>query len=259
MDESIQYFFKVAKQAALEAGSYLASNQASLKAIQTNDRRDVKIKADRHSENMIVKALRSHTAFPIFTEESGLIPAAGKDENAQTNEYQWILDPLDGSLNYSREIPTCCISIALYSKMEPVLGIVYDFNRNELFSGVVGTGAWLNKQAINIGTIKSKKEAILCTGFPVSTDFSSKALLGFVENVRGFKKVRLLGSAALSLAYVAAGRVDVYEEKDIKLWDVAAGIALVRAAGGTVHIIPGVVENAYWVKGSNETLMENSI
>lgn len=260
MDESIQHFFKIAKQAAIEAGSYLKNKQTSLKAVQTNARRDVKIKADRHSENMVVKALRSHTSFPILTEESGLIPTeAGTDESTGTTDYQWILDPLDGSLNYSREIPTCCISIALYLKMEPVLGVIYDFNHQELFSGIVGTGAWLNKQSICVGTVKEKKEAILCTGFPVNTDFSSKALLSFVENVRDYKKIRLLGSAALSLAYVAAGRADAYEEKDIKLWDVAAGIALLRAAGGSVRLISGAVEHTYWVHGSNAALMEKSI
>ena len=93
-------------------------------------------------------------------------------------------------------------------------------------------GAWLNGQKISTNKVKEKSQAILATGFPVSTDFSKDALLDFVEDIRGYKKIRLLGSAALSLAYVACGRADVYKENNIKIWDVAAGLALVKAAGG---------------------------
>jgi len=97
-------------------------------------------------------------------------------------------------------------------------------------------------------------KAVLCTGFPVSTDFSQKSLLGFIEDIREYKKIRLLGSAALSLAYVACGRADVYMENDIKIWDVAAGISLVKAAGGMFKYAPTGKKNIYRIKASNQYL-----
>ena len=138
--------------------------------------------------------------------------------------------------------------------MHSVLGVVYDFNRNEMFSGLIGQGAWLNGKPIKVSNTKKKSRAILCTGFPVSSDFSSKTLLRFVENIMEYKKIRLLGSAALSLAYVACGRADVYVENGIKLWDVAGGIALVEAAGGQAQYAALDKENILTVKGSNEYL-----
>ena len=129
----------------------------------------------------------------------------------------------------------CCISIALWSS-EPILGVVYDFNRDELFTGVTGVGAWCNDLPISPSGISSPKNAILTTGFPVNRNFSSNSLDIFLQNIINFKKIRLFGSAALSLAYVACGRVDAYLEEDIMLWDVAAGIALIKASNGFIRI-----------------------
>jgi len=194
--------------------------------------RDVKIRADRELESIILNRLLGETSYPVLSEESGYL---GGDKTS--SDYRWIVDPLDGSLNFSRGIPINCISIALWKGLAPKLGVIYDFNRSEIFSGVVGEGAWLNGKPINVSGIDEKSCAVLCTGFPVATDFSKTSLLDFVEKIRMYKKIRLLGSAALSLAYVACGRADVYAENDIKIWDVAAGIALVKAAGGNVDIL----------------------
>lgn len=120
--------------------------------------------------------------------------------------------------------------------MEPLIGVIYDFNRDEAFSGIVGRGAWLNGQQIQVSMVRKSSDAVLVTGFPEGTDFSQASLTRFVNEIRQYKKVRLLGSAALSLAYVACGRADVYHEVDIRIWDAAAGIALVKAAGGSVRI-----------------------
>lgn len=211
--------------------------------------RDVKILADKKLESFIIKQLLEKSQYPVLSEEAGLLE--GRDKN---NDYRWIVDPLDGSFNFSHGIPINCISIALWKGMEPLLGVVYDFNHHETFSGLVGEGAWLRKNPIMTSEITEKSKAVLCTGFPVSTDFSKKSLLDFIEAIREYKKIRLLGSAALSLAYVACGRADVYLENDIKIWDVAAGIALVKAAGGKVQYSSTGKENIFRVKASNQYL-----
>ena len=207
---------------------------------------DVVTEVDFKCEETISKILREETPdYGIIAEEGTNFPG----------EKVWIVDPLDGSLNFSRSIPLCCISIALWKEMEPLIGVVYDFNRDEMFTGLVGEGAWMNGKQINISNIKDKNNAILCTGFPVNTDFSDKALLDFVRDVQSYKKIRLLGSAALSLAYVASGRADVYHEKDIAIWDVAAGIAIVKASGGDVQFNPSKDENRLIVKAANNLLL----
>lgn len=211
--------------------------------------RDVKILADKKLESFIIKQLLEKSQYPVLSEEAGFLE--GRDKN---RDYRWIVDPLDGSFNFSHSIPINCISVALWKRMEPLLGVVYDFNHHETFSGLVGEGAWLNKNPIMTNEITEKSKAVLCTGFPVSTDFSKKSLLDFIEAIREYKKIRLLGSAALSLAYVACGRADVYLENDIKIWDVAAGIALVKAAGGKVQYSSTLKENIFRVKASNQYL-----
>ena len=142
-------------------------------------------------------------------------------------------------MNYSRGIPLAVISVALWHGDDPVLGVVIDPARRDTYSGLVGDGTRLNGVPVRTSNIDTVKNAVICTGFPVSTDFSTDALIRFVQRVQGFKKVRMLGSAALSLAYVACGRTDVYSEDEIKLWDVAAGLALVQAAGGSVRTEAG--------------------
>ena len=217
--------------------------------IEEDLERDVKILADKKLESFIIKQLLEKSQYPVLSEEAGFLE--GRDKN---KDYRWIVDPLDGSFNFSHAIPISCISVALRKGMEPLLGVVYDFNHHETFSGLVGEGAWLSKNPIMTSEITEKSKAVLCTGFPVSTDFSKKSLLDFIEAIREYKKIRLLGSAALSLAYVACGRADVYLENDIKIWDVAAGIALVKAAGGKVQYRPTGKENIFIVRASNQYL-----
>lgn len=215
--------------------------------------RDVKIEADHKLEEFIIRTLSKGSDYPILSEEGG------GQGNATNCGWRWIIDPLDGSMNFSRGIPMCCISIGLWKGMEPMLGVVYDFNRDETFAGIVGKGAWLNESPIKVSAVTVKSKAVLCTGFPVSTDFSKESLLAFVEDIKNYKKIRLLGSAALSLAYVASGRADCYIEKNIKIWDVAAGIAIVKAAGGFVRINRSDIKDALWVKASSACLRETGL
>lgn len=220
------------------------------KSIVANLERDVKLEGDIRLNQLIVRRLQEKTSYAVLSEEKGF--SKGKLDN---KEYLWIVDPLDGSLNFLRGIPLFCISISLWREMQPLLGVIYDLNRDEMFTGLVTEGAWLNGMPIKVGDVVEESEAVLCTGFPVSTDFSEPALLNFVKDIQSYRKVRLLGSAALSLAYVASGRADAYQENDIAIWDVAAGIAIVRAAGGKVRLNETEAENRFIVKAANRFLL----
>jgi myo-inositol-1(or 4)-monophosphatase len=166
---------------------------------------------------------------PVFSEEAGWIGgrAAAGDH--------WLVDPLDGTANYGCGVPLCCVSVALMSAGRPVAGVVYDFNRDEMFAGCRGHGASLNGTPIRVSAKAAKDISVLATGLAVRGDYSDQAMDAFARDMRQWKKVRMIGSAALSLAYVAAGRFDAYRESAIMMWDVAAGWALVEAAGGVVR------------------------
>jgi myo-inositol-1(or 4)-monophosphatase len=224
--------FHLAKTAALAAGEHLRDKGENWRKLETATGHDVKIRADRESERLIIDWISS-AGFSIFSEEAGLV--SDKERKANSG-YVWIVDPLDGSLNYHKDIPISCVSIALYNDTQPIIGVVYDFNRDELFSGLVGSGAWLNQQPIQPSAVNEISNAVLATGFPVNTDFSSTALAHFIGEIQQFRKIRLFGTAALSLCYVACGRIDAYREDRIMFWDVAAGLALLKSAGGVLHV-----------------------
>jgi len=248
----LRRYLDVAVEIARSASLSISSD--SDKRIEVNLERDVKLQADLRLNNIIVQHLQRKSPFSILSEEEGF--TKGK---ADSGQYTWIVDPLDGSLNFSRGIPLFCISISLWKEMQPMLGVIYDFNRDEMFTGLVEEGAWLNGMSIQVGKAVSENEAVLCTGFPVSTNFAESALLDFVKDIRSYRKVRLLGSAALSLAYVASNRADVYQENDIAIWDVAAGIAIVKAAGGAVYFRPSAINNRLIVRAANGILLSKIV
>ena len=146
------------------------------------------------------------------------------------------MDPLDGTANYSRNIPICCVSIALIRNLKPIVGVIYDFNNDELYEGSKYTQALLNKTVISVSTVKNKNEGIMLTGLPNKTDYSDEALLKMVKDFQAWRKVRMIGSAAMASVYIASGKADLYSEKKTFLWDVAAGAAIVEAAGGKALI-----------------------
>jgi len=220
---------ELAKKAAVEAGKYLLK-ASGRKRIIDDSGRDIKHQSDLKSERIILDILKIESPYPILTEESGV---QGK---IKSNSILWIVDPLDGTFNYTRGIPMCCVSIALWQEDSPILGVIHDFNRNEMFYGVVNKGAWCNGKPISASNLKNPRKAVLATGFPVNRDFSSFAIKTFINQIKNFKKIRHFGSAAISLAYVASGRVDAYTEESIMLWDVAAGIAIIVAGGGYVLV-----------------------
>jgi len=228
MDDLLEYLDLAADVAQGAAGHLLAERVRGRKVCLSPDK-DIKIEADYMLDRLIRGQLRQRSALPVLSEESEPPDLDGGDG------YWWIVDPLDGSLNFSRDIPFSCISIALWQGMTPVLGVIHDVAHAERFTGLVGSGAWLNGTRVRVSDVREPRDAILCTGFPAKADYATEALLAFVAGVQAYKKVRLLGSAALSLAYVACGRADAYREHHISLWDVGAGLALVSAAGGATR------------------------
>jgi myo-inositol-1(or 4)-monophosphatase len=220
---------QLAKQAAQQAGRLLLDIQRSALQVLSEEGRDIKLQADRDAEELILNALKS-SPYNVLAEESG------EHGVLEGDAPYWVVDPLDGTYNYSRKLPECCVSIALCQKEAPLLGVIYDFNRDEMFSGIVGEGAWLNDEPMRVSTITDPSNAIVCSGFPAHRDYSENALTNYIQRFKQFKKVRMLGSAALMVAYVACGRVDGYMEEDTMFWDIAAGVALVEAAGGVCRI-----------------------
>lgn len=227
----IRGVLEAAAAVAAEAVARLVA-VADAAGIRSESHHDVKIEADFLLHDLLVERLTALTGLPVVSEEDA--PGAERDEGGR----RWIVDPLDGTLNFSRGIPFCAVSIALWDGAVPVLGVVHDVAHGESFTGAVGEGAWRNDAAMTVSAVAEPARAVLCTGFPAQTDHGEAAVRGFAADVATFRKVRCLGSAALSLAYVACGRADVYREDDIALWDVAAGLALVRAAGGAVAFSP---------------------
>jgi len=240
----------LAERAARAAARYLAG--AGAPSVLRRARRDLKLDADRAAEKRIVAVLRRGSAYPILAEESAAeeLPRRGPC---------WVVDPLDGTVNYSRGLPLCCVSVALCRDGKPVLGVIHDFNRGEVFSGIVGRGARLNGRAIRVSAASLPSRSTALTGLPSATDFSPKALRRFVRVLRAYHKVRYLGTAALSLAYVAAGRADAYFERDVKVWDTAAGAALVLAAGGAARLTASKKPFAWTVIAGAKALVAQGV
>ena len=220
----------IAKKAALEAGNFLRKNKDNLNKIISSTDRDIKIQADIEAEKIIKDIINNDSSFGILAEESGM-------SSEESYKDLWIVDPLDGTANYSRNIPLCCVSIAMLSDAKPVLGVIYDFNNDELYEGSINTSACLNGQAITVSTTKISQEGILVTGLPNDTDYSNEAMMEMIKNFQNWRKVRMIGSAALASVYVASGKADLYMENKSYLWDIAAGAAIVNAAGGEALIL----------------------
>ncbi len=221
----------LAKAAGRRASKRLRRRETSDLAVDSAAGRDIKLAADREVEAIILEELQ-RSPHPVLAEESG-------DGGIDRERPYWVVDPLDGTFNYHRGIPHFCTSIGLWQGDRPLLGVIGDVPGERLYSGVVGAGAWLDNQPIRVSPQRSAAQAVLATGFPVGRSFAEESLREFTARVQQFKKIRLFGSAAMSLAYVADGMVDAYAEDGINLWDIAAGAALVLAAGGSIEIGQG--------------------
>lgn len=217
---------EIAKEAAISAGKYLREN--ALVKIDSEIGKDIKLAVDRESEKIVMEIL-SKTNISILSEEYGMVDKG--------TELCWIVDPLDGTMNYFRGMrDLTCISIALYKDKQPILGIIYRYMTDELFEGVVGERALLNGKAITCSDNTLISKSVLGTGFPVRTSYDDESLNSFIRSIKSFKKVRMLGTAAIMAVYVACGYLDVYVEENVMIWDVAAAAAIVMAAGGVSEL-----------------------
>ena len=219
-----------AKKAATKAGHILLSNKSNLNKILSTTKKDIKLQADVSAETVIKDIIKSESTLPILAEESGL-------SSKKISSTFWVVDPLDGTANYSRNIPICCVSIGLISNLKPVLGVIYDFHNDELYEGSIDTKALLNNNEISVSKVENFYDGVLLTGLPNNTDYSDSALLKMVKDFQNWRKVRMIGSAAMASVYVASGKADLYTEKKTYLWDIAAGAAIVNAAGGEASIV----------------------
>ena len=219
---TIDRLHDLAVTAAIAAGNFLNEKKLEKKEIFKEEGRDIKLIIDQDTEKLI-RANLIETNIPILGEEYG---------GEITDEKYWVIDPIDGTANYFRGLDECCVSIALMEGEEALIGVIYNFNNDQMYSAIKGHGAFLNNTKISVSNIASKSKASITTGFPASESVESS--MNFLENLKGWKKVRMFGSAALSCAYVASGKCDYYAEKGVYLWDIAAGICLVKEAGGCV-------------------------
>ncbi|MBI1882691.1 MAG: inositol monophosphatase [Chlamydiae bacterium] len=222
---------------ALAAGRFLIQRLSKLKKthIFPKEKNDYVTEVDQLSEQMIIRKIKEkYPGHEILAEESG---HSGKIDSEKP---LWIIDPLDGTTNFIHGLPIFAVSIALQVKGQIVLGVVYDPNRNELFSAAYQKGAFLNRKKIRVPGMKKLPETLLATGFPFRSKKNLEAYLKIFRSLcPKVSGIRRGGSAALDLAYVACGRFDGFWEFDLKPWDIAAGWLIIEEAGGCVSDFRG--------------------
>lgn len=212
-------------------GKFIISNKEGINNLVTE--------ADHASEKAILQVIKEQfPAHSILTEETGAI--------TQDSTYKWIIDPIDGTVNFAHGIPLCCVSIGVEYEGDMILGAVYNPNLNELYFAEKGKGATLNEQPIKVSEETQALKACLVTGFPYTyLDMENGPLQVFEKFIRKGVPVRRLGSAAIDLCWVAAGRFDGFYEHKLEAWDSAAGVLMVEEAGGKVTDFKGEKFSVY--------------
>jgi len=223
---------EVAIAAAEAGGAILREHFGGELEVRYKGEIDLVTQVDTAAEAAIVGLIRSH--FPTHT----ILAEEGSTGGAD-RQHRWIIDPLDGTTNYSHGMPPFCVSIAYEHAGELNVGVIYDPTIGELFVAERGKGATLNGRPLHVSNTSVLRRALLATGFPYDAELLPLALSQFVWFARKAQAVRRIGSAALDLAYVAAGRFDGYWEASINSWDIAAGVLLVQEAGGSVTSLNG--------------------
>jgi myo-inositol-1(or 4)-monophosphatase len=234
----------VAESAARKAGAHIRSQFGTVLQVNEAHHHDLKIQLDVDTQGLLERHILG--AFPehaILGEEGG--------EGSGGHAGEWILDPIDGTVNLAYGIPHFCVSIAYREEGEVKLGVVYDPMRDELFRGMRGGGAFLNGARIRVSGRTKLEEGILALGFSKSAESVEKCLELYQFYARRARKLRAMGSAALDMAYIAAGRIDAYIEQGIKIWDIAAGQVLLEEAGGKVQLTPRVDAHHFHIKAWN--------
>lgn len=233
-EAQLQAFLDVATEAACAAGAILKFYWGNLQEVTEKRPGDLVTIADKESEAMVLQILQRH--FPehgILAEESGVL-------GNQQSRFLWAIDPLDGTTNFAHQYPFSSVSIALLIDGIPSVGAVYDPFRDEIFRAATGLGATRNRLPMSVSKTSELTRSLLVTGFAYDRtlveDNNYAEFCHFTHLTQG---VRRGGSAAMDLAYVACGRLDGYWERGLSLWDLAAGVVLVREAGGLVTAYDG--------------------
>ena len=257
--------------AARAAGRLIRRNLRAPKVVNTVTRHDIKLELDVRCQKLIERKL--HAAFP----EIALLGEEG-DSGAANAAYRWVVDPIDGTVNFAYGIPHACVSIALQEKSAQgqgsgvrsgkqfthhasritqyvtLVGVVYDPFQDELWTAIRGQRARLNGKPIRVSRRGKLTEALVAMGFAKSRENLEKSLPYFNQLARRVLKVRSMGAAALALTYVATGRFDAYIERSISLWDIAAGGLILESAGGDFWREPISGRHRFWMIASNGLL-----
>ncbi|HEY1581871.1 MAG TPA: inositol monophosphatase family protein [Chthoniobacterales bacterium] len=222
---------EVATEAALAAGDLLRAHFAKPLTVNAATAHDIKLEVDVLTQDLITKILLNRFPEHALYGEEGIV-------GDQSSEHQWVVDPLDGTVNFFYGIPHFCVSIALRFRGEVIVGVIYDPMRNELWTAEKGKLPLLNGKAFRVSPRRTLTEAVVSIGLAKTSATIDAGLPLLQEMVHRVRKCRMLGSAALDMAYVACGRLDAYIEQGISLWDIAAGCLLVESAGGRVEMKP---------------------
>ncbi|MFK5923003.1 MAG: inositol monophosphatase family protein [Verrucomicrobiota bacterium] len=221
----------IAIEAANKAGVLLRENYETELVVDSLLDHDIKLNLDVLTQDLITKCLLG--AFPdhaLYGEEG----VAGNEDS----DWQWVVDPIDGTVNYFYGIPHFCVSIALRHKKEIVLGVIYDPMADSLWAVEKGERPTLNGKEIQTSCRDQLKDTVMTIGFSKTKESMDAGLERYKKIAYKVRKTRMMGSAALALAYISCGRLDAYIEETISLWDVAAGILLVESAGGKIELTP---------------------
>jgi len=236
---------ETAIEAASEAAKLLRKNFGSALNVNQATQHDIKLEVDMQSQELIARIiLADYPDHCILGEES----SAGNPQS----DVRWVVDPLDGTVNYFYGIPHYCVSIAAQERhgdrWETVVGVVLDPELDELFVSEKGKPAMLHGQPIHVSSRKDLSEAIITIGFFKNLDAMNRSLHDFNQMIYKVRKMRLTGSAALDTVYVACGRFDGYVEYSIRLWDIAAGQLILETSGGRVESKPAAEPHSFDVR-----------
>ncbi|MFH1305848.1 MAG: inositol monophosphatase family protein [Candidatus Omnitrophota bacterium] len=230
MDE-IKRLKSLAEEAALEAGRFILGRMGKVREVfRKEGQNNLVTDVDKASEKMIIAKVRKN--FPshsILAEEGGSYSSEGG--------FKWIIDPLDGTTNYTHAFPIFCVSIAVTLKDSVRIGVVYDPSRDELFTAEEGGGAFLNGKRIKVSETVRTADSLVATGFAYGSEGKNANIGYFKKIMNRVQAIRRAGSAAIDLCYVACGRFDGFWELDLAPWDMAAGQLIVKEAGGTVTML----------------------
>ncbi len=232
---------QLAIDAALEAGKFLKMNIGKIRQIEhkQGEERNLVTEIDKKTEQLIIEKIsKRYPQHSFLGEESG--------SHQTASGYKWIIDPLDGTTNFTHGLHVYCTSIALEHKGEVVLGVIYDPSLDELFTAEKGKGAYLNNRRIHVSQATRLMQSLIVTGFPYDIkDNPHNAVQHFTTFLMECQAVRRLGSAALDLSYVACGRFDGFWEVTLNPWDMAAGVLFVEEAGGKFTNFQGFPSDIY--------------